>query len=80
MAHILTRVLEDIKYLGAEELQAVDRAIRARQPQLNNVDGSPSFIQEQINAANAALRETIVTLPITGGTDNESIDADLARA
>ena len=35
--------------------------------------------KEQIEAANALLRETIVTLPQSLGVDNASIDADLAR-
>lgn len=33
----------------------------------------------EIEAANAKLRETIITLGYSTGSDNESIDADLAR-
>ena len=40
---------------------------------------SRTLTPEQTEAANARLRETIVTLPYATGVDNESIDADLAR-
>jgi len=75
---ILNRVLDDIKSLEPGELRKVEEAIRARMPEQN-----PAFptdpTTEQIEAANALLRQTIVTLPHLTGANNDSIDADLAR-
>ena len=76
----LTRVLDDIKSLETEELRLVEQAIRERRPQPSSPDCPTAPTREQIDAANADLRNTIVTLPHTVGADNESIDRDLARA
>ena len=75
----LTRVLDDIQTLEPEELQMVEKAIRARQPESHAAGTYPSLTAGQIEAANALLRETIITLPHATGADNDSIDADLAR-
>lgn len=73
---ILARMLNDIQTLEPDELQLLELAIRARLPQQN---GEIAYATpEQIEAANAMLRETFVTLPYVTGADNESIDADLA--
>ena len=76
---ILSRVLDDINYLDAGELLKVEQAIRARMPEQNAVVPSPTLTPDQIEAANALLRATIVTLPHATGADNDSINADLAR-
>jgi type VI protein secretion system component VasK len=75
---ILNRILDDIKTLDSGELLTVEQAIRAQmRPQTAPV--YPELTPEQIEAANALLRETIITLSYTTGADNDSIDADLAR-
>ena len=74
----LNRILDDIKTLDSEELLKVEQAIQARIPTQN----APSYQEptlEQIEAANALLRETMVTLSYATSADNEGIDADLAR-
>jgi hypothetical protein len=75
---ILSRVLDDIKTLEPGELLQVEEAIRARMPEQNSAF-HPALTSEQIKAANALLRKTIVRLPHATGDDNDSIDADLAR-
>jgi len=75
---ILSRVLDDIKILAPDELRQVEEAIRARMPG-QHIAASTTISPEQIKAANALLRSTIVTLPNPTGADNDSIDADLAR-
>jgi hypothetical protein len=42
-------------------------------------DGKPEPTEDEIRAANARLRATIVSYGSPIGTDNEAIDADLAR-
>lgn len=74
----LNRVLDDIKNLDPDELHKVENAIRARLPVQISKIASPRLTPVQIEVANVLLRETIVTLPVPMGTDNESIDADLA--
>ena len=76
---ILNRVLDDIKALNPQELQMVELAVRARLPAQHHMAASPVLTPEQIEEANALLRETIVMLPHATGADNESIDADLAH-
>ncbi len=73
----LSRVLDDIGALNFEELQLVDRAIGARTSLAFNSNGSAT--KDQIDVANALLRDTIVALPAASGEKNEGIDADLAR-
>ena len=75
----LNRVLDDIKTLNPEELQMVDQAVRTILPEAQCTGTFRKLAPEQIEAANALLRETIVTLPYVMGADNESIDADLAH-
>ena len=72
----LTRVLNDIQTLEAEELQMVEKAIRARQPESHGAGRYLSLTAGQIEAANTLLRETIVTLPHATGADNDRIDMD----
>jgi hypothetical protein len=74
----LNRILDDIKTLDPEELRKVEQAIHARMPAPNALSSTEPTL-EQIEAANALLRETIVTLSYATGADNDSIDADLAR-
>lgn len=75
----LHRVLDDLKTLEPEELQMVEQALRSRLPDPRPSIHNPPLTPEQIEAANALLRETIVMLPQSMGVDNASIDADLAR-
>lgn len=75
---VLNRILDDIKTLDPGELRKVEQAIRAQIPEQTG-PVYPNLTSEQIEAANALLRETIVTLSYATGADNESIDADLAR-
>jgi hypothetical protein len=75
---ILNRILDDIKTLDPGELLRVEQAIRAQMPP-QTAPVYPELTPEQIEAANALLRETIVTLSYATGADNDSIDADLAR-
>ena len=75
---ILSRVLDDIKTLDPGELLKVEQAIRARMPE-QTVPSFPALTPEQVEAANALLRTTIVTLPHAVGANNDSIDADIAH-
>ena len=75
----LSRVLDDIRMLRPDELQKVAHAIHARLSGKNDVSAPGAATQEQIDAAEALLRKTIVTLPYATGAENESIDADLVR-
>ncbi len=45
----------------------------------NGTEAQIQVTQAQIDAANAKLRETMFTLGHSTGSDNESIDRDLAR-
>ena len=74
----LNRVLEEIKTLEPAELLMVEYAIRARLPEQNSMPTSSKLTHTQIEKANARLRETIVTLSVPVGTENEGIDTDLA--
>ncbi len=75
----LTRVLSDLETLEPDELQIVDDAIHAKLPGGDNKVTSDTPTVEQIQAANALLRQAIVALPFAIGTDNKTIDADLVR-
>ena len=74
---ILNRVLDDIKTLDTVELLKVEQAIRSQLPE-PYTPVNPEVTPEQIEAANALLRNTIITLSHATGADNERIDADLA--
>lgn len=51
----------------------------ARRPIPPTTNPRPEPTHEEIDAANARLRQIMVDLGYATGTDNESIDADLAR-
>ena len=76
-AVILERILHDLPNLDLGELRVVEQAIHAQRSSEYANDSRPT--PAEIEAANALLWETIVTLPTPTGEDNEQIDADLGR-